>query len=256
MRIPKFGSTRLANSNKAGILKPDADGYYEMVLGGLNAFNSAGEYYTLDGAIKLFQSSSMLMRRIQNGKLKGELGHPKIIPGMTNDDYLERILTIEETNVIVHIKELWLDHDFGKKYPQFNNPKLVAVMGKVCPSGPHATAFERSINNPHENVTFSIRGLTHNYTERGQVYRVLTTIVTFDNVTEQGINIAEQWHAPALESTSDLIITPASMKKVAERQSVAALENTNEIAQEALASINNAPLTLSELPKLPVYVRW
>ena len=157
MKTVRFTSTRLVGTGKKGIIKPDETGYYTFPMGGLNAFNSAGEYYTLEGAVELFRESSILMRRMDKGYLKSELGHPKKIPGMSDDQYLERIMTIEETNVVAHIKELWLDHDFGIKNPQFKNPALVAIMGKIRPSGPHGPALEASIQNPCENVGFSIQ---------------------------------------------------------------------------------------------------
>lgn len=253
MKTIRFGSTRLLQSNKKGILKPDADGYVEMVLGGLNAFNSAGEYYTLAGAEDLFKSSSILMRRIQNGVLKSELGHPKRAPGMSDDEFLTRVLSIEETNVSTHIKEIYLDHEFGRKFPQFKNPGLVAIIGRVRPSGPHGPALEASIANPSENVTYSIRALSDNYYERGQCYRVLSTIVTFDQVTEQGINIANKWNAPTLESYNELPVTARQLKSVASASSRVATESVRSLAHEAL---ENSTKRLVELPRIPLYGRW
>ena len=39
-------STRLRVQGKQGILKPDADGYYEMPIGAFNCVNSTDEIYT------------------------------------------------------------------------------------------------------------------------------------------------------------------------------------------------------------------
>lgn len=252
MRELRFSSTRLSHTGKKGILTPDANGYYEMPVGGLNAFNSAGEYYTYEGAEKLFRSSSILMRRVDKGVLKSELGHPKPLPGMSDDDYLERVLSIEETNVVAHIKELRLDMNFGRNNPKFRNPDLVAVIAKFKPSGPHGAALEASLQNPDENVTFSIRGLTENYAERGQTFRVLRTIVTFDQVTEQGINIANKWDAPALESVSNVLVLDRQLERIAEGRTPIALESTKEIAREAL----KASQSIGTLPSLPLYANW
>ena len=52
-----YSCTALVGSNKSGVLKPDADGYYTVVLGALNFFNSAGHYYPLEPAEKLFADS-------------------------------------------------------------------------------------------------------------------------------------------------------------------------------------------------------
>lgn len=250
MKTIRFTSTRLQDSGKKGILVPDADGYYEMPVGGLNAFNSAGEYYTLKGAEDLFRESSTLMRRVGNGYLKSELGHPKLIPGMSNDQFLARVLTIEETNVAAHIKEIRLDHNFGANNPKFKNPNLVAVIAKLRPSGPNGPALEASLNNPSENVGFSIRGLTQNVYERGQCYRILTTIVTFDQVTEQGIQSANKWDAPSLESI-DASVSERQLMNIVNAKSSIAVESTRQIAAEALRSIQ-----ISELPKIPLHSKW
>lgn len=257
MKTIKFTSTRLLESGKKGILKPDADGYYEFPVGGLNAFNSAGEYYTLKGAEDLFKDSSILMRRMGKGYLKSELGHPKKIPGMSDDQFLDRILSIEETNVSAHIKELRLDHEFGIRNPKFKNPNMVAVIAKIRPSGPHAAALESSLNNPSENVGFSVRGLTDNFYENGRCYRVLTSIITYDQVVEQGIALANKWDAPSLESIQPALksydgkVTEQQLRDIVSRPSLVATESSREIAQEALRSIE-----ISELPKIPLFARW
>lgn len=251
MKMIRFTSTKLASSGKKGILKQDSEGYYLLPLGGLNAYNSAGEYYTLQGAEELFKSSSLLMRRIEKGVVKSELGHPKKQAGMSDDQFLERILTIEETNVCAHIKELRLDHEFGKNNPQFKNPRLVAIMGLIKPSGPHGAALESSLNTPSENVTFSIRGLTNNFYEKGQCYRVLTTIITFDQVTEQGINIANKWDSPSLETISETPIYEQQLRRIADNVSAVAMESTKEIAREVLKNTS-----VSKLPSIPIYTKW
>jgi hypothetical protein len=128
-----YTASKLA-AGKKGILPPDADGYYTMPVGALNVFNSSGQYYVLEGAKQLFDSSSIFQRRVANGCSKGEMGHPKREPKMTMDDYMTRILTIEETNVCCHFRKFWLDETFGKKNPQFKNPDMVAIMAELKPS--------------------------------------------------------------------------------------------------------------------------
>src|ERR1700752_234216 len=257
MKTIRFTSTRLLGSGKKGILKPDVDGYYELPVGGLNAFNSAGEYYTLQGAEELFKDSSPLIRRMDKGCLKSELGHPKKIPGMTDDQYLERILTIEETNVTSHIKELRLDHQFGVNNPKFKNPGLVAVIAKMKPSGPHGPALESSIQNPSENVCFSIRGITNNYYENGRCYRVLTTIVTFDQVVEQGIAIANKWDSSSLETlypslqSVDSTLSEGRVRSFVSRSALVSTESSREMVREALNATSYV-----ELPRIPVFARW
>ncbi len=249
MSTVKFTATKLTSTGKAGVIKPDADGYYELIIGGLNTFNSAGEYYTLNGAEELFKQSSIFMRRVTNGCLKGEVGHPKKLPGMSMDDYVNRILTIDEGNVCAHFKEVWLDTEFGKKNPKYNNNALVAIMAKVKPTGPKADSLANSLANNSENVCFSIRALTRDYHERGQTYRVLQQIICWDNVNEPGISIANKWDSPALENHSDIIIRETTLKKIINHEVPVATESSIELARESLAVVqNNKGLKITNIP--------
>ncbi len=209
MDVVKFTETIFSSNDKSGILKPDSDGYYTIVLGALNTYNSAGEYYTAEGALQLFENSSHLMRRIKNGSLYAELGHPKKQPGMTMESFYQRIITIDEGNVCGHIAELSLDFNYGKSNPQFNNPDMIAIIGKVKPAGSKSNALQIALENPKQNAAFSIRGLTENKHRNGRVERILTNIITWDHVIEPGISVACKAHTPGLESVSaeSLIIT-------------------------------------------------
>lgn len=253
MNQVKFTATRLANTGKRGINKPDEDGYYTSPIGGLNTYNSAGEYYTLEGAKELFSNSSTFMRRIANGCLKGESGHPKKVPNMSDNDFLTRILTIDESNICVHFKEIWLDESFGKNNPQYKNDKLVAIMAKYKPSGVNGASLQKSLDNPDENVCFSIRALTNNFYQRGETFRVLTSIVTFDNVNEPGIAISTKWNSPSLESMLDEIVTKSQLERVCNiKTSNVVLESTKDIAAECLKS------SFVELPRIPtsLFTKW
>src|ERR1700676_1021605 len=107
----RFGFTVLAGTGKAGILKPDAEGYYETVLGALNVFNSAGDWYPYEPAKALFENSSQLMRRLGRGALRAEYGHPRMLPGQDRNSFAQRLLSIFEDRVCGHFKEIRLDFD-------------------------------------------------------------------------------------------------------------------------------------------------
>jgi len=245
--VIRFTATKLANTNKEGILKPDPDGYYELCIGALNSFNSAGEYYTLKGAEELFSSSSSFMRRIANGCLKSEVDHPRPEPGMTDKQYLERVLSIEQKNVCAHIKEIWLK-------PTSTSNGMVLIMGKVKPAGVKGPALKDALDNKHENVCFSIRALTSDYMQGSTRYRVLKYIQTFDWVTEPGISTANKWDAPALESLSDKIILLNDLKSIAHAKPMNGLsmEEANVSAIDALQSIQRS---LNTNP-VPFYSQW
>lgn len=207
-----YSCTALAGTNKTGKLKPDADGYYQVVVGGLNAFNSASNYYPLGPAKTLFESSSSLMRRIQNGNCKGEMGHPKPVPGMSKRDYIQRILQIEETRVCCHFRKVWLEEQGVK---DAEGRPIVAIMAEVKPTGPMGEALRESLENPHENVCFSIRSLTSDrMAPAGYVEKNLKTIVTWDVVTEPGISAAHKYNAPSLESLEEAVVVPEHLMAI------------------------------------------
>lgn len=207
----RFSCTQLQPSSKKGILRPDANGYYILPVGGLNVFNSAGHFYTANGAKSLFENSSQLMRRVNRGALRGEVGHPKQLPGQSEDEYLVRILSIEEKNVCAHFSELWLDFD---NYKDKNGKPMVAIMALVAPSGPMGDFLQKQIDNPKENVCFSIRSLTEDRMRGGIYERTLRTVVTFDYVNEPGIHIAEKYKSTALESNLEDIGTIVTERKL------------------------------------------
>jgi len=243
MSTIKFTETVFSNKGKKGILKPDENGYYTVILGALNVYNSAGEYYKAEGALELFKSSSHLMRRIESGALYSELGHPKKLPGMTNQDYYNRIITLNENNLCGHISEITLDHNYGKEHPEYNNPDMIAIIGKVKPSGEKANALELSLSNPKENTAFSVRGLTENEYVNGRIERVLTNIITWDFVVEPGIHIANKACSPSLEDflvneTIDITLNKKVFKSISESSNeVFATEDSKYIYEEIYKSL-------------------
>lgn len=248
----RFTSTKLATKGKKGILTPDENGYYSLVVGGLNAFNSVKQYYTLEGAKQLFQDSSTLMRRIQNGAVKCEVGHPKKLPGMSDDDYFNRILTIEETNVCAHIAELWLDFDYHDLNHIGNGrDKVVAIWAKLKPAGPFGPALAAALTNPQENVFFSIRSFTKDYSHHLTTYRVLKTIVTFDWVTESGIATANKWDSPSLECLQDISISMATIRHYIDGNLKLVGLESGLIKEEA-----RQLLQTSTEPMTPSYLSW
>lgn len=193
----KYSCTSLAGVNKVGNLKKTEDGYYPLVVGALNVFNSASELYLYEEAKNLFESSSHLMRRVQGGKLRGEYGHPKLLPGQSQASFANRVLTIDEGNTCCHHRSIRLD---TQSVRDAEGRPVIAIVSEVFPSGPLGHVLERSLNNPSENVCFSIRAFTDNFREGGLTKRILKTIVTWDLVNEPGISVAEKYQSPALEA--------------------------------------------------------
>lgn len=243
----QFTCTTLKGTGKKGILPKDSDGYYTLPVGGLDVYNSAGEFYSYAAAKDLFLYSSELMRRVSTGVLKGELGHPKPLPGQSMDSFANRVLTIEETRVCAHYSEIWLDFE-NVKSPA--GRPIIAIMAKVIPSGPFANTLERSLENPKEDVCFSIRAFTEDKVIAGINNRALRKIVTFDHVVEPGISSAKKYYAPSLESLQDNTFTKQDIESIVTKP-------------QAGVSLESKFLSVSELFKAmnwqapdPKFLKW
>lgn len=252
----KFSETVISSQDKKGVLAKDENGYYTIVLGGLNAYNNAGEYYVAEGVVEAFEDSSHFMRRVNNGALYAELGHPKRAPGMSFDELYKRVLTIDERNVCAHISEVWLDYNYGKEHPELCNNDFVAIMGKVKPAGPHANTLQLSLENPKQNTAFSIRGLTENKNRNNRVERKLTQIITFDHVNEPGIKVACKAYTPGLESffiedRNEIIVNKTILLSTLDRMqdSEIATESTKLICNEVKRLLDTKVLDKSKMVK-------
>lgn len=227
----RFVATALAGSNKTGILKPDANGYYRMYVGALNMLNSSGMYYPFEAAKHIFMDgSSEFLRRVKDRALRGELGHPKKLPGMTDAQFFARLLTIYEENVCVFFKEIILD--FDNSYDDKGN-RVIGILADLMPDGPHAAVLQRQIDNPDANCCFSIRSFTQDHLVGNTIHRDIKKCVTFDNVNEPGIALAKKVFAPGLEGIalaaeekSELVITRGTVEEaIRQAKSAPGLEN-------------------------------
>ena len=192
--------TALNGTNKAGTLKADADGYYTVVLGALDVYNSGGAFYPEASARHLFEQSASLMRRIASGNLRGEYGHPRMTPGMTLDDFVHRVRDIYEPHVCMHIRKVTVDYT---TYRNERGQPIITIIGEVKPSGPMGPALLAQFENRFEDVCFSIRSLTNDEFSFGRVNKHIKLIVTWDYVNEPGLASAHKWNAPGLESRKD-----------------------------------------------------
>lgn len=193
--------TALMGTNKAGTLKPDADGYYTVVLGALDVYNSIGAFYPEASARELFERSSSLMRRVSSGNLRGEYGHPRMEPGMSDDAFLARVRDIKEQCVSHHIRKVTVDYTTHRNK---QGQPVITIVGEVKPCGPFGPALKEQLENKSEDVCFSIRSLTNDRYEGGRLMKHLKVIVTWDYVNEPGLDVARKWNSPSLEGMVDL----------------------------------------------------
>lgn len=192
-------STIKAHANNKKLDK-DPNGYYRVILGALNAYNSSGDFYLADGIKDLIENdSSILSRRLKKGYLNGEMGHPNWVPGMTHDQFISRNLRIEMSNISHHIRELILTPT-NKNAGLPGKDNIIKIEAWVKPSGEKGSFLQQAIDNPEQNTAFSIRCLTCDQMINGVKIKKLATIITWDWVVEPGISTANTWDAISIES--------------------------------------------------------
>lgn len=227
-----YRMTRLDNTGKEGVLKPDSDGWYTICVGALDHAsknvnkNGQNEYYSSMGMEKFFAPGTLFNERIQGGFIKAEYGHPELEPGMNELKFLERNLQIREKNVCCTFGAIWLVPDY---IDPLTKEKCVGIFAKIKPSGPYGKFLEKDLLERGLNVCFSIRSLTTRKNIMGKNAKVLHTVITFDYVGEPGITCAEKMVSPSLESVNhahrlpadvlDVEITPKEAMRIIEKNS-------------------------------------
>lgn len=203
-----YQCTALVGTNKTGELKPDENGYYTVVLGALDHFNSMGQFYEFEESKKIFEESSTFMRRVKDGAMYAELDHPRMQPGWTVRDFIRRIHDIYQDRICAHISDVVIDSQSVKDE---NGRFIHAIIGKVKPYGPFGYMVEDALKNPKQNACFSIRSMTDDRVVNGVTRKILKHVTNFDFVTEPGINKAKKWFSPALETLGQSLIITQQM---------------------------------------------
>lgn len=196
-----YSATVLDGVNKVGKLKSDENGYFPMTLGAFDMSNRSGIHYDMTDHVKnLFDQSSALMRRIRNGALRSELGHPQPRPGesMNSPAFLRRSRQINPRNCINHIKSAILVP--GKDH---KGNDIIRVEGMIKPSGVHHLMLIEQLKNPDEDVAYSVRSLANQMFKNGQYHRQIEEIITWDYENEAGIKVASKYLTPACEGIED-----------------------------------------------------
>lgn len=218
--IITFGSTVLEGTGKKGILKPmDPGGLYYLVnSGGFNIQNRSGISYRFNEYLKeCMREGSDLNRRVSEGQLQCELGHPpqyywewkdgRIIQTFITDvfQWIHRLRTILEPNVCGSVRKIHWIMTGGETDPVYNKIE-------VRPFGPHAQVLKDSLEDPDMNTAFSIRTVTKPQ-KLGDRNREVDYFTGYDMVIEQGMLNACKYRTAGLEDfmVNQLNAAPAEM---------------------------------------------
>lgn len=239
MELFRYGCTALQGTNKTGVMTPDSDGFYTMVLGGFNVHNSGEAWYPWSSNVQaLFAKTSAFQRRVLDGALRGELGHPRPQPGASNRDFMNRIMDIFEPNVCQHIGEVWSDDGLFRGR---DGQPIVAILGKVKPFGDKKGALIDALETPRANACQSIRSLTDDQYRNGRLEKEVRAVITWDHVNEPGIAIAKKWNAPGLEARNqpELVVTRDMLDELVERhqRSKFGTESGRQVAKSIILDI-------------------
>jgi len=175
-------------------IRPDKDGYYTVVVGELEEKSRNECYYNSEAILKqVTEKDSIFNLALTEGSLTGEWQHPPI----TSD--IARIETIDATLESHHIRRVYTKEDNGR----------VFIIAEIKPYGPYGKYLEDSLQNPHQNTSFSLRSLmksTWDKVKQCEV-RYIVRLVTFDHVNTPGYKRASKRYAPATESIYSKEIT-------------------------------------------------
>lgn len=203
-----YSITALKGTNKTGVLKPDEDGYYTVVVGGFETSNVHGARYAFTPTVKaLFDSSSQFQRQISKGILYGEFGHPKLMPGERIADYIRRASQIDEANISHHFRRVYLDDK--NIIDERTGKAIVAILAEIKPLGPMGKALKDILDTKGANCCFSVRAHTNDKMVGGVESREVYAILTFDFVIEPGVPTSEKYKSPKLESYISIDIDEA-----------------------------------------------
>lgn len=199
--VSSYQNIALAGNGKKGILKQLDNGYYEIILGAFAAFGNGGWLYDANAALRYMQNDREFIQLLENRRLRSEWGHPRREPGMSDQQWFIRICEIMENNVSSHIRRIRVSMDTVKDE---RGRCVAAVIGEVRPSGPHEAAFGRMLENPDEDVNYSIRCFAHKNFRN--MTKHINRIITWDSVFDPGIKVASKYKTPSLESKDVSVI--------------------------------------------------
>lgn len=270
-KFVRYTCTAYMGVNDASALTVDADGYREIIVGGIGVHNASGDFYDEQAARQFFDTDPDFQRRITRGLLKGELGHPKMTPGMKDYEYINRLMQMEETNICAHHHTIAVSTEMIK---DGEGRAFFPILAKTIPSGSQGHVLERSFQNPKENIAFSIRSFTKDvpYPGRpGRSIKALAKVLGFDQVSEPGLLRSTAMDTmnngmgismeglyqpgdvlPSVVTLEEELFTMSTLSKAAQRERAMAMGNESNLpVNELYSSMVDVAPTRIFVPNLP-----
>lgn len=200
--LVSYSNTSLVDLGKKGLLKKTPDGYYIVCVGALDYPNNMNDIY--DGKHyrdSLFNPHGVFQRRMSKGVLYGEWNHPKREPNMGRNEWFSRLLDISEDRICCHIRKVEVVDGLVDRHGN----RFCGVVVELKPLGPFGNALQSILDTPDVNSFFSVRSFTQDTPLSGMsggFLKRMQECVTFDFVTEGGIEAAQKHNSPGLESFS------------------------------------------------------
>jgi hypothetical protein len=173
-------------------VKRDGD-YYWVCLGALNIFNSEGHFYEYEASLPAFDDSTKFKRKMFGGNLYGEDNHPVWEGWMTEEQFLLRNEDIDTDRIACHIREM----EFVPTNQTCNGLPVWEIWGWVKPDKMRGEYLKAALDNPHQNVCFSIRCWVREKWVSGKKFLMIDEVITFDWVIEPGVSKANKFYAEA-----------------------------------------------------------
>lgn len=191
MSVISLASVALAGVNtKKDEIKRDGE-YYFVCVGGLNIFNSSGGFYDAAPSLPVFDEAAAFNRKVLAGAIYGEDRHPLKEPWMTDEDFYQRNERVEEDRRALFVREIKVI----KTDRICNNLPVYEIWAWLKPFGVMGDQLKSALDDPHQNVCFSIRAWCLEKKVNGVTYYAVDEPLFFDWVQEPGIAIANKFYA-------------------------------------------------------------
>lgn len=225
-----FTNAILRGINKGGVLKPDDQGRYTVVLGAIGVLSTTNEVYSDTPEVrKRFAPDGRFAEMVAKGLCRGEFGHPDPKGYSTSAEFERRVRRIDEKNISHHIYEIWLEDII------YQGKKTTCIMGRIKPVGPYGAHLKEMLDDPGQNVTFSGRYFSDVSKVGGLTHREVHTVITWDFVFMPGVPCAQKYMSPSLESVDGFYVTEESVKnqmRAEQSMGVMSMENGGLTAAE------------------------